>query len=276
MKITLWGVRGSIENSSPELSNYGTRTSCTLVQEANSTLILDGGSGLQQFNSLHYSEKRIDILLTHLHMEHIVGLGFFSPFFNPDQEVHLWGPAAEQNLRSRLGRYLSPPLFPVLLRDLPCQLIFHEVGNTDFEINHFKIKSQFVIHRGPTLGFRVAGKHSVFTYIPDHEPALGPNGMIQDPRWISGYDLAENAHLLYHDGQYTAAEYQAKKGWGHSNVEDALLFGALCKVKKILIAHHDPSHTDSQISELYHSLMSKHLDCPEFEMAREGKEFELP
>lgn len=275
MKITLWGVRGSIENSRPELSNYGTRTSCTLVQEDDNIIILDGGSGIQQFNSINYPPKRIDILITHLHMDHIVGLGFFSPFFNPGQEVHIWGPAAEQNLRSRLGRYLSPPLFPVLLRDLPCRLIFHEVGNTDFEINHFKIKSGFVIHRGPTLGFRVAGKHSVFTYIPDHEPAIGSNGIINDPKWVSGYDLAVNADLLYHDGQYTVAEYQVKKGWGHSSVEDAMVFASICKVKKILIAHHDPARTDSQISDLYLSLLSRKLDSPEFEMAQEGKEFEL-
>ena len=276
MKITLWGVRGSIENSGSELSNYGTRTSCTLVQEGDDILILDGGSGLQQFNSMQYPKTRIDILLTHLHMDHIVGLGFFSPFFNPGQEVHLWGPAAEQNLRSRLSRYLSPPLFPVLLRDLPCQLTFHEVGNTDFEINHFKIKSEFVIHRGPTLGFRVEGKHSVFTYIPDHEPALGRTGIINDPKWVSGYDLAENADLLYQDGQYTIAEYQDRRGWGHSSVEDALVFASICKAKKILIAHHDPSRTDSQISDMYLSLLSRKLNSPEFEMAQEGKEFELP
>jgi len=277
MKINLWGVRGSIQTSGPETKNYGSRTSCTMVQEDDHLLILDGGSGIQQFNSLNIPNKRIDVLLTHLHMDHIVGLGFFSPFFNPGQEVHLWGPAApSQNLRSRLSRYLSPPLFPVMLRDLPCTLIFHEIGNSEFGINHFKIKSEYVIHPGPTVGFRVSGKHSVFTYIPDHEPALGRNGIIKDRKWISGFNLASGANLLYHDGQYTNAEYQAKKGWGHSSAEDALLFAYLCNVNKILIAHHDPSHTDTQLSDLFIYLQSHHDYLTDFEMAEEGKEYELP
>ncbi|MEP6846508.1 MAG: MBL fold metallo-hydrolase [Panacibacter sp.] len=277
MKVNLWGVRGSIQTSGPDTKNYGTRTSCTMVSEDDKVLILDAGSGIQQFNSAAYPHKRIDVLLTHLHMDHILGLGFFSPFFDPEKEVHIWGPATPtQTLRSRLSRYLSPPLFPVLLRDLPCKLIFHEIGNSDFEVNHLKVKSRYVIHPGPTVGFRVMGKRSAFTYIPDHEPALGLNGMIKDSKWISGYDLAADADLLYHDGQYTDAEYQTKKGWGHSSMEDALLFASCCQVKKLLIAHHDPSHTDEQLNQIFRNLQLNHKDLFEYAMAGEGNEFQLP
>lgn len=277
MKINLWGVRGSIQTSGPNTKNYGSRTSCTLVSEDNNLLILDAGSGIQQFNSLNYSNKRIDVLLTHLHMDHILGLGFFTPFFVPGQEVHIWGPAAvKQNLRTRLSRYLSPPLFPVLLRDLPCKLTFHEIGNSEFEIYHFKVVSSYIIHPGPTVGFRVIGKNSSFTYMPDHEPALGCEGIIRDDNWISGFDLASNADLLYHDGQYTHDEYETKKGWGHSSVEDALLYASLCKVKKILIAHHDPAHSDEQLKKMYINLQLNHRDLSRYEMAEEGMEFNLP
>ena len=277
MKINLWGVRDSIQTSGPDTKNYESRTSCTLVSEEDNLLILDAGSGIQQFNSKDFPAKRVDVLLTHLHMDHILGLGFFTPFFNPAQEVHIWGPTTvAQSLRSRLSRYLSPPLFPVLLRDLPCKLIFHEIGNSEFEIGHFKIKSNYVIHPGPTVGFRVSGKHSVFTYIPDHEPALGRDGMIKDSKWISGFDLASGADLLYHDGQYTDAEYQNKKGWGHSSVEDALLFASLCKVKNLLIAHHDPNHSDEQLSRIFINLQLNHKDLFKYEMAEEGMEFYLP
>jgi ribonuclease BN (tRNA processing enzyme) len=277
MKVNLWGVRGSIQTSGPNTKNYGSRTSCTLVSEDGNVLILDAGTGIQQFNSTDFPGNKTDVLLTHLHMDHILGLGFFSPFFNPDQEVHIWGPAAAaQSLRSRLSRYLSPPLFPVLLRDLPCKLFFHEIGRSAFEINHFKIMSDYVIHPGPTVGFRITGKNSVFTYIPDHEPALGSHGMIEEDNWVSGFDLAADADVLYHDGQYTNAEYQTKKGWGHSSVEDALRFANRCRAKKLLIAHHDPSHSDDQLNKIFSNLQLSQQNLFKYEMAEEGMEVELP
>ncbi|MEO8862131.1 MAG: MBL fold metallo-hydrolase [Ginsengibacter sp.] len=277
MKINLWGVRGSIQTSGPATKNYGSRTSSVLVSEDDDLLILDAGSGIQEFNSIPLTTKRIDILLTHLHMDHIQGLGFFNPFFNDDLEVHIWGPAFhDQSLRSRLSRYLSPPLFPVLLRDLPCKLTLHEVGNKSFKIGHFKIKSNYIIHPSPTIGYRVTGNQSTFTYMPDHEPALGKNGMIKDQKWISAFDLAASADLLYHDGQYSSKEYVNKKGWGHSSMDDALLFSSLCEVKHLLIAHHDPYHSDDQLNELFRDLQLNNKCVFKYEMATEGMEVELP
>ena len=278
MKINLWGVRGSIPVTGPDTKKYGGQTSCVLVSEQDSLIVLDGGSGIQSFNDLHIPKnKRVDILLTHLHMDHIQGLGFFKPFFFPDVEVHVWGPSSNlDSLSSRLGRYFSPPLFPVRLRELPCQLIMHEIGNADFQIGHFKIKSSYIIHPGPTLGYRIEGNHSVFTYLPDHEPALGKNGMIQDPDWTSGYSIAHKADLLYHDGQYTAAEYATRQGWGHSSVNDAIAFATTSEVKHLLIGHHDPGRTDTQLDDLTSEVIK---DTPNYnfkvEFAVEGSEFEL-
>jgi len=278
MKINLWGVRGSIPTSGADTKHYGGKTSSTLVSEDGHLLLLDAGSGIGEFNSIKADTyKRVDILLTHLHMDHIQGLGFFSPFFVPDLEVHIWGPKSSMHsLHSRISRYLSPPLFPVVMRDLPCKLILHEVGNGEFETEHFKIKSAFVIHPGPTVGYRVTGKKSVFTYIPDHEPALGRERLVNDPKWISGYDLAADADLLYHDGQYTPQEYDKKVGWGHSSVEDTLLFASICKVKNLLLAHHDPSHSDKQLDEMFNQLKKEKSYPFNYEMAAEGMEVYLP
>jgi len=115
MKINLCGVRGSIPTTAPESQFYGGKTSCTLVSEDDDLLVLDAGSGIQAFNNKDIPRnKRIDVLLTHLHMDHIQGLGFFGPLFMPDVEVHIWGPSSTQSLHSRISRYLSPPLLPVL------------------------------------------------------------------------------------------------------------------------------------------------------------------
>jgi ribonuclease BN (tRNA processing enzyme) len=277
MKIKLCGVRGSFQTSGAETKDFGTRTSCTKVLEDGELLILDAGSGIQYFNSMNFSAKGVDILLTHLHMDHILGLGFFGPLFIAGQEVRIWGPkTSSQSLRSRLSRYLSPPLFPVLLRDLPCNLIFHEIGNSEFEIGHFNIKSNYIIHPGPTIGYRVTGNRSVFTYMPDHEPALGRDGIITDTKWISGFDLALNADILYHDGQYTSEEYKNKKGWGHSCIKDALQYASLCKVKKILLAHHDPAHSDEQLNRIFLDIRNNYKELTEYEMAKEGSEIDLP
>lgn len=277
MKIKLWGVRGSATSTDPETAFYGGNTSCIDVWEDGWQLVLDGGSGIQKFNLHHqFAAKRIDILLTHLHLDHIQGLGFFKPLFDPDMEVHVWGPASSsQTLRSRIGRYLSPPLFPVHIRDLPCRLFLHEIENSIFSIGPFTVQSNYIIHPGPTVGFRVSNGNAVFTYIPDHEPALGEKGIIKDKKWISGIDLASGADLLVHDSQFTGAEYEAKKGWGHSSIEDAALFASIAGVKYLLFSHHDPYRTDSQLDEMF-SAFKKKMSYPfKYELAREEMEVEL-
>lgn len=277
MNIKLWGVRGSIPVSDPDTRQYGGHTSCVVVSQDGHFLVLDGGSGMQKLNfGQELVDKRVDILLTHFHLDHLQGLGFFKSLFNPTMEVHIWGPASSsQSLHARLSRYLSPPLFPVLIRDLPCKLHLHEIANSEFEIGPFRIQSRYVIHPGPTVGFRIGNGRGVFTYIPDHEPALGLAGILDDPHWISGYDLAAGADLLYHDAQYTDEEYQYKKGWGHSGLSDTMKFATLSGVRKLLLAHHDPARTDTQIQDLLTELLlSGHYPFP-FVMAGEGMEFEL-
>jgi len=277
MKINLWGVRGSIPTTGPATEYYGGNTSCASVSQDDSLLVLDGGTGIRQLsNNVYPTNKRIDILLTHLHIDHIQGLGFFAPLFDPNKEIHIWGPASSsQSLFSRISRYLSPPLFPVLLRDLPCKLQLHEVSNSRFETGPFSIQSDYIIHPSPTVGYRVMSQKGVFTYIPDHEPALGSHGIIQNPKWISGYDLAEGADILYHDAQYTIDEYAVRRGWGHSTMEDAGLFASLTSVKQILFAHHDPSHTDAFLNGMLGSFKQNSNYSFKALLAREGFEIEV-
>ena len=277
MNITMLGVRGSIPTFNPGTIAYGGNTSCITLEEDGWLLILDAGSGIQSLNqSESLDKKRIDILLTHLHLDHIQGLGVFKPLFDPDKEVHIWGPATNsQTLRARLGRYFSPPLFPVYFRNLLCQLVIHEIERSSFEIGPFTIESDYIIHPGPTLGFRVSTQGGVITYMPDHEPALGNYAMKKDLKWLSGSHLALSADILLHDAQFTAEEYQAKVGWGHSAMEDAMLFAALTGVKHLVLTHHDPSHTDDQLDVMYKDLAQNNHAHLSFQMAIEGSTIEL-
>lgn len=275
MKVSIHGVRGSIPTSSPDTTYFGGNTSCLTVKEGDCMLVLDGGSGLQKVTP-DKEIKRLDILLTHFHMDHIQGLGFFNPLFDADKEIHIWGPSSiTHGLQSRLNRFLSPPLFPVLMRDLPCTLVLHDISNSSFEIGPFRISSQFVIHPGATVGFRIQGNKAVLAFIPDHEPALGPKGMITDKKWISGLELADSADLLFHDAQYTQREYGAKVGWGHSGMEDAIRLAIIAEAKKLLFTHHDPAHTDDQLREILEGLKAEYGGKQDFEFAREGMEIEL-
>ncbi len=253
MKVTLWGTRGSIAAPGPETAHFGGNTPCVEVQGSKGTaLVLDAGTGIRRLGAaLPRNLKRIDLLLTHLHMDHLQGLGFFAPLYNPAMEVHIWGPpSAHYDLRSRLIRYLSPPLFPVLLRDLPCKLMLHEVSYGDFTIGEFCVESELICHPGPTVGYRIGADNATLSYLPDHEPKLGVPNFPASPDWTSGYSLARNADLLIHDAQYSNSEYAARIGWGHSSMEDALRFGIHAGVKSFVAFHHDPAHSDEDVKSL--------------------------
>ena len=251
MDVSLWGTRGSLATPDPEMARYGGNTSCVGVLGREGTvLVLDAGTGIRRLAAhLPKDARRIDILLTHLHMDHIQGLGFFVPLFRPDIEVHIWGPgSATLHLQQRLMRYLSPPLFPVHLSELP-NIKFHQVPVGECDIGEFSVCSALVCHPGPTVGYRVTDpKGGVLVYLPDHEPALAALTFPSLPReWTSGGTLADGADLLIHDSQYSAAEYPGHCGWGHSSFDHALDFGSLCEVKQLVTFHHDPDHTDAQI-----------------------------
>jgi phosphoribosyl 1,2-cyclic phosphodiesterase len=277
MNITLWGVRGSMPTTSPDTKVYGGNTSCVEVEAEGWRLVLDAGTGIQHVNPNHKNgNNRFDILLTHLHIDHIQGLGFFKPLFDPSAEVHIWGPVSNtKTLRARLGRYFSPPLFPVYFSNLSCKLFLHEIENSAFEIGPFQLQSCYVIHPSPTIGFRIQYSDKVFVYIPDHEPAIGQSGLLKSVKWISGSDLALDADILLHDAQYTIEEYKNKVGWGHSAMEDTLHFASLMRVKRLLLAHHDPMRTDVQLDQLHKSLSENNSYSFPFEMAVEGFKIEL-
>jgi len=252
MKVTLWGVRGSLASPGADTARYGGNTSCVEVRgDDGAVVILDAGTGIRPLGrALPPSVRRIDLLLTHLHMDHIQGLGFFAPLFEPQVEVHLWGPPSTTlGLRERLMRYLSPPLFPVRLRDIPA-LILHEVSDDTFELGELRISAAPVCHPGPTIGYRLASPRATLAYLPDHEPALGAPDFCAASAWTSGFALAEGADLLIHDAQYSAAEYAHHLGWGHSAIEHALAFAALAGVRHLVTFHHDPAHNDDEIDRL--------------------------
>jgi phosphoribosyl 1,2-cyclic phosphodiesterase len=243
-----------VPSPGPETIRYGGNTSCLeVVVSEDESLILDAGTGIRRLGLRHRRDppERLDILLTHLHLDHVQGLGFFEPLFRPDVEVHIWGPrTTARTLEERLSRYLSPPLFPVRLSKIPTAY-FHDVHEEPFRIGSVHVEAREIVHPGPTLGYRLTANGATIAYLPDHEPALG-SAMVRArrPEWISGYTVAREADLLIHDGQYGDVEYLSHQGWGHSSVSHTVAFAEACHARRLLLFHHDPQHADDECDVL--------------------------
>jgi ribonuclease BN (tRNA processing enzyme) len=252
LRIEFFGTRGSIAAPGPETVRYGGNTSCVLVEDDGDYVILDAGTGLRRVTAaLPPETKAVHLLLSHLHMDHLQGLGFFGMLRRPDLEFHLWGPAGcSETLGRRLSRYLSPPLFPVRLRDLECRVHLHEVPRGRFDVGRLEIDADYVIHPGPTVGYRVEGPGGTMAYLPDHEPALGNPSFPGRPEWTSGYDLCAGVDVLVHDGQYSHEERATRVGWGHSALAETMRFAEICGVRHLVPFHHDPARTDEALDTL--------------------------
>jgi phosphoribosyl 1,2-cyclic phosphodiesterase len=246
-----------------------------------SVLVLDAGTGIRNLGiTWRRTEQPLHILLTHLHLDHIQGLMFFAPAFRPESEIVIWGPASpEASLRDRIARYISAPLAPLDVRELPCQVSFRDAETTEWQIGPARIQAASVSHRGPTLGYRVEVDGSSLCYIPDHEPGLGASLAELDEEWISGFDLARKATLLIHDCQYTDDEYPEHLGWGHSPLSDALVFGQRTGAERLLLFHHDPLHSDDFLDTLSGVATARWQDlggrADQVELACERRELEL-
>jgi phosphoribosyl 1,2-cyclic phosphodiesterase len=252
MQVTFWGTRGSIATSGSDTERYGGDTSCVVVHgpDPGHLVVLDAGSGIRRLGLAVGPEvEHIDLLLSHLHLDHIVGLGFFEPLFQAGRTITIWGPPAAVPLVERLGRYLSPPLFPVRLRDLACDLELHDATEAPFSCGAFTIRAAPLIHPDSAVGYRIEAEGQALAYLPDHEPALSPRFPLLS-RWTSGSALARAADLLVHDAQYSPDEYDSRVGWGHSSVLDAVAFAELVGAGRLALFHHDPAHDDEQVNAL--------------------------
>jgi phosphoribosyl 1,2-cyclic phosphodiesterase len=280
MKLKIWGARGSIPAPGPETMRYGGNTSSIEVTLSDgSTLILDAGTGIRNLG-LRFppSEKPIHILLTHLHLDHIQGLMFFGPAFRQDSEIVVWGPPSDElSLCDRIARYISAPLAPVEVRELP--ISFREAESMEWQIGPARIRALPVNHRGPTLGYRIEDGAATLCYIPDHEPGIGTPLAQLDDEWISGFELARDATLLIHDCQYTDEEYTSHLGWGHSPLSDALEFAGRTAARRVLLFHHDPLHSDEFLDRFADDVASRWEvlggRAEQVELAREGHEVGL-
>jgi phosphoribosyl 1,2-cyclic phosphodiesterase len=253
VRVTIWGCRGSLATPSPDTLRYGGNTSCLEVELANgSLLVLDAGTGIRRLGQKleRGNVRRIQLFLTHLHLDHVEGLRFFEPLWDDGVEVDIWGPPSPvSSLRERVARAFSPPLFPIEIAEVPARVTFNDVPREQWVVDGATLRAEAIMHPGPTLGYRIESGDAALAYLPDHEPALLGSISDRSADWISGASLAAGANVLVHDAQFSQDEYAQRVGWGHSSYEDAIAFGQAVGAEKLVLFHHDPNHDDGWLDE---------------------------
>ena len=280
MRVTIWGCRGSVPTPGPKTVRYGGNTSCVEVSlDDGAALVLDAGTGIRPLGMelLERGTRRVDLVLTHLHLDHLEGLRFFAPLWDERVTMNIWGPPSPLlTLQERISRSFSPPLFPVDLKTVPARVAFHDVSRERFAIDGVSLVTDLVVHPGPTVGVRVEGATSSLAYLPDHEPALA-GGVAKSRDWISGASVAGDVDVLLHDAQYFEEEYEDRIGWGHSSVADAVEFSRAVGARRLLLFHHEPAHGDEDLDRLEAQARSfVGGDEIQATLAREGMVIELP
>lgn len=280
MRITFWGVRGSIPSPGPDTVGVGGNTSCVEVRAGNLLLVFDGGTGLRLLGKTLLKEMPITahLFFSHVHWDHIQGFPFFDPAFVPGNVIHLYGGNnVSRTLEETLAGQMDHPSFPVHLTDMGAKMHFHDVLEDQvLELDagdgtKAKISSARGNHPNGVWAYRVdhGGKSVMYATDTEHYAVV-------DPKLAK---LAKGVDVLIYDSQYTPEEYSgtagsggSKVGWGHSTFDEAVKLTKVAGAKRLVLYHHDPMQSDAAVLEKERRARELFPAC---EAAREGLEIEL-
>ena len=267
MKITYWGVRGTIATPGPQTVRYGGNTSCVAVEVGDTVLVLDTGSGVRLLGAeLMGRGKRIVIMQSHQHYDHIGGLPYFAPLYDSNQDVFVVGVDRIDGGVWYATDIMDGVHFPKRFVELPCRIKrvrFPDIDWMQLTGCDFKVELIPVHHPGGAHGFRLSHAGRTFVHIPDNE--LGANSEV-DSVVLS---RSEGAAVLSHDAQWLNDDLPEKEGWGHSVIDAVCELARRARVGKLVLFHHDPSRSDDELERL-NVAMSSRYDTFEVLMAREG------
>ncbi len=291
-QLKFWGVRGSTPAPGPSTVYYGGNTSCVEVRAEGELIVLDAGTGLRLLGRELMAEFKdrplnLTLLLTHTHWDHIQGLPFFGPIYEPQNHLRILGyEGARHGLSSVLSSQMESPYFPVTLNELPANVKIEELKELQFDIGTVRVETCFAHHPGICVGYRISTSDGSIAYFPDNEPHCGVRhapredgrnreeelefARNQDQKIV---DFLRGADVLIMDSQYDCEEYKNHIGWGHACLDDVVALAIQAEVKQLFLFHHDPDHDDETITRLlaHARKLAAHAGSPmHIEAAREG------
>jgi HD-GYP domain-containing protein (c-di-GMP phosphodiesterase class II)/phosphoribosyl 1,2-cyclic phosphodiesterase len=249
-RLRFWGTRGSIATPGASTIRYGGNTACVELRGPDGELVIfDAGTGLRELGQQLLRDNgeqplQVHLLISHLHWDHIQGLPFFRPAFDPRNTLTIYGPSQRrrQRLRRLLGIGMDDPFFPVDLDAMPAGVRVKELGESSFKVGSMRVRSTTLFHPSPCLGYRVEARRHAIVYVTDTEDAH------RDGETNPVEALARDADILIHDAQYLDSD--RKPGWGHTTMESAVDVALRAGVRELVLYHHDPERTDDALDEI--------------------------
>jgi len=279
MRITFWGVRGSIPTPGPETATVGGNTSCVEVRAGKLLLVFDGGTGLRLLGKALLKSMPITahLFFSHVHWDHIQGFPFFDPAFVPGNVIHLYGGNnVSRTLEETLAGQMDHPSFPVHLSEMGAKMHFHDViEGQPLELDAGDGTKAVITtargnHPNGVWAYRVDHAGHSMMYATDTE-----HYAVVDPQLLK---LAKGVDVLVYDSQYTPEEYAGtgggmpKLGWGHSTFDEAVKLAKTAGAKKLVLYHHDPTQNDAAVADKERRARELFASC---EAAREGLIIEI-
>ena len=252
VRLRFWGVRGSTPTPQIDNLNFGGNTSCVEVRTAdNECVIFDAGTGIRELGRTLDKEAagapvNTKIFLTHFHWDHIQGIPFFAPLYAPNNHISFYAGATERPLQETLEGQMAQPYFPVDFRQVAAKRDFHAIEKgCAVKSGSLTVRPFPLNHPQGATGYRIECNASVIVYATDYE-----HGVPAFDKALREY--AQDADVLICDAQYTPAEYETHRGWGHSTWANAIFVARDARVKQLFLFHHDPSHDDEQMMQITH------------------------
>jgi phosphoribosyl 1,2-cyclic phosphodiesterase len=268
-RVRFWGVRGSIAAPDPSTARYGGNTSSIEVRCGARLLLFDAGTGLRYLGARLLEEGPLDadLFFTHTHFDHVCGLPFFKPFFQPVNRFRLWAGHLGGNLTLHqvLCEFMMAPLFPVPPEVFRAPIEYRDfaAGETLTPASGVRVRTTPLNHPDGATGYRIeyAGKSVCYVTDTEHVPGSPDRNVLA---------LIEGADLVIYDSMYTDEEYATSYvGWGHSTWQEAVRLCRQAGAKKLVVFHHDPDHDDDRLDAIGRELEAA---LPGAVMAREGLE----